>query len=89
MKPNPTRMSTGPDARASLGIVASATFYPYTGDTEASKVLLNGLNFTEELEALRTQALQRGAAAVTGVSFQVNNLPGGVYVIATGTLSEA
>ena len=89
MKPNITRMSTGPDARASLGIIATAKFYPYPAGTNAGQPLLNGLNFTEELEALRTQAIQRGAAAVTGVSFQVNNLPGGVYVIATGTLSEA
>lgn len=83
MKETDVKISTGPNAGNSLGLAVFACFHSNEGRSGAA---LETLNFDRETKALQAEARARGASAVTGVSFQVTTLPGGLYVVATGTL---
>ena len=86
MNSNSIPVSTGRDASASLGVVTAARYHTFPSHSTGGNLeYLQSLTFTEEIEALQTAALSLGAVAVTDIAFAVNNLPGGVFVIATGT----
>lgn len=89
MNSNSIPVTTGRDASASLGIVTAARFHTFpAGSAAANLAYLQSLTFAEEIEALQQDARERGAASVTDIAFSVNNLPGGVFVIATGTATK-
>jgi len=85
MKATDIRVTTGADASASLGIVTATRFHPFPKNPGETQQTLEALTFAEEIKQLQALALERDANAITGVSFAVNNLPGGVFVVATGT----